>query len=63
MVNSTGDAIRQMIRLVCASLKNYFMVHLHIKSQEIRRAKMIHSDQLTSVSGIYYVVYHINKDN
>lgn len=31
---------RQIIRHVCAGLKHYFEAHLHIKAQQIRRAKM-----------------------
>lgn len=31
---------RQIIRHVCAGLKHYYEAHLHIKAQQIRRAKM-----------------------
>lgn len=39
---------RQIIRHVCASLRNYFEAHLHIKAQQIRRAKMRDSNIMVS---------------
>lgn len=41
---------RQIIRHVCASLKHYFEAHLHIKAQQIRRAKLRDSGLLASSS-------------
>ncbi|XP_050427113.1 protein mahjong isoform X2 [Adelges cooleyi] len=39
---------RQIIRHVCVALKRYFEAHLHIKAQQIRRAKMRDSGLLNS---------------
>lgn len=39
---------KQIIRHVCGGLKNYFEAHLHIKAQQIRRAKMRDSGLLIS---------------
>lgn len=39
---------RQIIRHVCVSLKQYFEAHLHIKAQQIRRAKLRDSGLLNS---------------
>lgn len=39
---------RQIIRHVCASLRHYFEAHLHIKAQQIRRAKMRDSSTMVS---------------
>lgn len=49
--NPTDDAecsAKQIIRHVCASLKHYFEAHLHIKAQQIRRAKMRDAGLLNS---------------
>lgn len=44
---------RQIIRHVCAGLKHYFEAHLHIKAQQIRRAKMRDSGLLISSNMIH----------
>ncbi|CAH1724928.1 DDB1- and CUL4-associated factor 1 isoform X2 [Aphis gossypii] len=44
---------RQIIRHVCAGLKHYFEAHLHIKAQQIRRAKMRDSGLLISSTMIH----------
>lgn len=46
---------RQIIRHVCAGLKNYFEAHLHIKAQQIRRAKMRDSGLLISSTMVHNV--------
>jgi HIV-1 Vpr-binding protein len=49
---------RQIIRHVCAGLKHYFEAHLHIKAQQIRRAKMRDSGLLMTSSMVqnFYTV-------
>ncbi|XP_008184180.1 DDB1- and CUL4-associated factor 1 isoform X1 [Acyrthosiphon pisum] len=44
---------RQIIRHVCAGLKHYFEAHLHIKAQQIRRAKMRDSGLLISSTMVH----------
>lgn len=46
---------RQIIRHVCAGLKHYFEAHLHIKAQQIRRAKMRDSSLYMSSAIIHNV--------
>jgi len=46
---------RQIIRHVCAGLKHYFEAHLHIKAQQIRRAKMRDSGLLVSSTSAHSV--------
>lgn len=53
---ATEDAecsARQIIRHVCAGLKHYFEAHLHIKAQQIRRAKMRDSGLLISSNMVH----------
>jgi len=58
-LNSFTDDIecsaRQIIRHVCAGLKHYFEAHLHIKAQQIRRAKMRDSGLLISSTMVHNV--------
>lgn len=46
---------RQIIRHVCAGLKHYFEAHLHVKAQQIHRAKLRDSGLLNSLSFVYNV--------
>lgn len=46
---------RQIIRHVCAGLKHYFEAHLHIKAQQIRRAKMRDAGLLNSSTMVHNV--------
>lgn len=52
---------RQIIRHVCAGLKHYFEAHLHMKAQQIRRAKMRDSGLLSSSSIIVNNVFSVPK--
>jgi len=53
LFKATKFSSRIIIRLVCAGLKHYCEAHLHIKAQQIRRAKMGDSGLLISSSLVH----------
>ncbi|XP_050525532.1 protein mahjong isoform X2 [Daktulosphaira vitifoliae] len=54
---------RQIIRHVCVALKRYFEAHLHIKAQQIRRAKMRDSGLLNSSTVVHHTAIPGYKSN
>lgn len=56
ILNEEADcSAKQIIRHVCAGLKHYFEAHLHVKAQQIHRAKLRDSGLLNSSLMVYNV--------